>query len=279
MSSFSAAVFIVGGSGIAFALSATQTSYKGTLWGESRVKLIELVWVVSNAGMSFPTQSFESTILKNLPPAAIIPLLPQLSSMMQQSIYTPIRISVFYTRVRAGKQPAFIDASSARTFGCRPAALNLRETPTQHSDNTTAVHASVKRKDIARRVGRYARHRNAAIQRGQLHSREPEAYPRDVPQQRRVEAATLPPGLTFAPGRPNLVNIIENVLDKALLLGQSAHRGARAGDAPPRMTGLLVGVCGPLAMADDVSSAVGMIDAVRRDQVGGIELVEETFGW
>ena len=89
----------------------------------------------------------------------------------------------------------------------------------------------------------------------------------------------LPPGLTIAPGRPKIVGIIEHALDGALALGQGSHRYTRAGDALPPMTGLLVGVCGPLAMADDVSKAVGMIDAVRRDQVGGIEIVEEGFGW
>ncbi len=64
MSSFSAAVFIVGGSGIAFALSAIPDIVQRDIVGESRVKLIELVWVVSDAGMSFPTQPFESAILK-----------------------------------------------------------------------------------------------------------------------------------------------------------------------------------------------------------------------
>lgn len=42
---------------------------------------------------------------------------------------------------------------------------------------------------------------------------------------------------------------------------------------------MVVGVCGPVGLADDVAAAVGGLDAVRRDQVGGVELCEEVFGW
>ncbi len=54
MSSFSAAVFVVGGSGITFALSAIQDIVQRDIAGESRVKVIELVWIVSDPGMSLP---------------------------------------------------------------------------------------------------------------------------------------------------------------------------------------------------------------------------------
>jgi ferric-chelate reductase len=40
-----------------------------------------------------------------------------------------------------------------------------------------------------------------------------------------------------------------------------------------------VGVCGPVGLADDVVAAVAGVDPVRRDQVGGVELFEEVFGW
>ena len=46
-----------------------------------------------------------------------------------------------------------------------------------------------------------------------------------------------------------------------------------------RPCGMVVGVCGPVGLADDVAAAVGGLDAVRRDQVGGVELCEEVFGW
>lgn len=41
------------------------------------------------------------------------------------------------------------------------------------------------------------------------------------------------------------------------------------------ITGLVVGVCGPTSLADDVVEAVNNVEAVRRDQVGGIEIHEE----
>ena len=52
MSSFSAAVFVAGGSGITFALSAIQDIVQRDIADESRVKVIELVWIVSDPGMS-----------------------------------------------------------------------------------------------------------------------------------------------------------------------------------------------------------------------------------
>ncbi len=48
--SYSAAVFIVGGSGITFALSAIQELIQKDLDGASRVKAIELVWMVQDPG-------------------------------------------------------------------------------------------------------------------------------------------------------------------------------------------------------------------------------------
>jgi ferric-chelate reductase len=52
--SYSAAVFVVGGSGITFALPAVQDLIQKDLDGQSRVKVIELIWVVQDSG-NFPT--------------------------------------------------------------------------------------------------------------------------------------------------------------------------------------------------------------------------------
>lgn len=49
-SSYSAAVFVVGGSGITFALPTVQDLIQKDLDGHSRVKVIELVWVVQDSG-------------------------------------------------------------------------------------------------------------------------------------------------------------------------------------------------------------------------------------
>jgi hypothetical protein len=38
---------------------------------------------------------------------------------------------------------------------------------------------------------------------------------------------------------------------------------------------LLVGVCGPVGLADDVSKAVEVVEQAKRRQIGGIEFHEE----
>jgi len=48
--SFSAAVFVVGGSGISFALSAIQELIQKDLEGQCRAKFIQLVWSVQDPG-------------------------------------------------------------------------------------------------------------------------------------------------------------------------------------------------------------------------------------
>ena len=45
------------------------------------------------------------------------------------------------------------------------------------------------------------------------------------------------------------------------------------------LAGLAVAVCGPREMADDAAAAVAGVDKLRAAQVGGVELVEEVFGW
>lgn len=62
--------------------------------------------------------------------------------------------------------------------------------------------------------------------------------------------------------------ILEAAISRAVSLGAGAK------DAE-RITGMLVGVCGPVELADDVVSTVGMVEPKRRDQVGGIEIHEE----
>lgn len=52
--SFSAAVFVAGGSGITYALSAIEDLVQKDIRGESRVKVIELVWSVSDPGKRAP---------------------------------------------------------------------------------------------------------------------------------------------------------------------------------------------------------------------------------
>jgi len=92
---------------------------------------------------------------------------------------------------------------------------------------------------------------------------------------RRIPTPTvngLPPGVTLTAGRPNFPKIFDEAIQGGVSLGFGAK------DDEP-ITGMVVGVCGPVKMADDVSKAVSSIDPIRRDQVGGIEICEEVFGW
>ncbi|KAG2004715.1 ferric reductase transmembrane component, variant 2 [Coprinopsis cinerea AmutBmut pab1-1] len=84
--SFSGVVLVVGGSGITFGLAMLQDLVAKDLKGESRAKYIELVWVCPDA-------------------ASVAPLASLFTGLIQQSIYTPIRISVYYTRAISSKLP------------------------------------------------------------------------------------------------------------------------------------------------------------------------------
>ncbi|KAJ6551431.1 hypothetical protein B0H19DRAFT_1157610 [Mycena capillaripes] len=161
--SYSAAVFIAGGSGITFALSAIQELIQQDLRGESRVRVIELIWIVQEA-------------------ASLTPLIPQFNAMIQQSTHARLTISVHYTKTVIGEM---------RFSGLRP-------------------------------------------------------------------------GLSLNPGRPRFIAAIESTV---------SHTVSTGGSGDP--SGLIVGVCGPVGLADDVTKAVGLVDPAKRDEIGGIEMHEE----
>ncbi|KAH9935347.1 ferric reductase like transmembrane component-domain-containing protein [Fomitopsis serialis] len=74
----------------------------------------------------------------------------------------------------------------------------------------------------------------------------------------------LPLGLTLTPGRPRLQKLLEGVADR------TAGSGGVDG-----MTGVVVGVCGPPALGDEVGRVVRRLDPKRRKAVGGVELHSE----
>ncbi|KIM76946.1 hypothetical protein PILCRDRAFT_825962 [Piloderma croceum F 1598] len=169
--SYSAAVFVCGGSGISFGLSAVQDLVRKDLEGRSRVKVIELIWTVQD-------------------PASLVILIPLFTSLIQQS--ASIRISVFYTRATPGVV--------------------------------------------------------------------------------RITKDYLLPGLSLTPGRPRVGKVIDSVISRAVSLGSGAK------DSEP-LSGVFVGACGPVGLADEVVKVVGQVDGRRRKAVGGVEVHEEVFGW
>ncbi|KAG6327686.1 hypothetical protein ID866_11403, partial [Astraeus odoratus] len=72
------------------------------------------------------------------------------------------------------------------------------------------------------------------------------------------QGMNLPPGMTLQPGRPKTVKLLDEVVTSTQCLG-----GA---------TGVLVGVCGPVALANDVCEVVRTFDIHRKRAVGGVEV-------
>jgi len=118
--------------------------------------------------------------------ASLAALLPTLTSLIEQSIYTPLSVKVFYTRASTGKSSL---------------------------DPKSSFH----------------------------------------------------PGLTLTPGRPPLSKMLDNTVSRTI--------GLRSNDE--KITGMVVAVCGPESLVDDVACAVNNVEAANRDQVGGIEIHEE----
>jgi hypothetical protein len=179
--SFSAAVFVVGGSGITFALSAIQELIQQDSRGESRVRVISLSYSVLL--QCIPDSYYTGLIWIVQDASSLQPLIPQFSAMIHHSTNARLTISVHYTRAVMGE----------------------------------------------------------------------------------LRFSGLQPGVTLTPGRPRLVAAME---------GTIAHAVSTAGGTEVR-SGLLVGVCGPVGLADDVSKAVEVVEQAKRDQIGGIEIHEE----
>jgi len=70
--------------------------------------------------------------------------------------------------------------------------------------------------------------------------------------------------------------VIDSAIGHACKLFTPSGREHHASD---KLSGLIVGVCGPSGLSEETRKAVRAIDADRFRKVGGIEVVEEVFGW
>jgi predicted ferric reductase len=257
--SFSAAVFVAGGSGITYALSVIQDLVQKDLRGESRVKVIELVWVVPD-------------------PACLSPLLPTFSSLIHQSVNTSITISVFYTRAPTGKQPAFFTRQAGDPFTGGADEIP-RPVPSRRSSWPCKPPRSAS---------------PAPDEGSQRHPSGSSAL--DSETKLQAQAPTNDRFVTLAPGRPCVLKSLTNTLDRVITLNHALRQSSSSSHYKnqedqlnktarneslkhPILAGVVVGVCGPVDLADDVVRAVGSLDPVKRDQVGGVEICEEVFGW
>lgn len=85
----------------------------------------------------------------------------------------------------------------------------------------------------------------------------------------------LPPGITIHSGRPHLPKILDEFLDCTLSCTSKGKDPEKASISRGEASGVVVGVCGPLCLAEDVRKATGGVDEGKRSNVGGIEMVEE----
>jgi hypothetical protein len=93
-SSFSAALFVCGGSGITFGLAATQEVIRDAFDRSSRIRLVDLIWIVPD-------------------PEAAISFMPTFVRLMEQAeaiTSMSLRISIHYTRASATTQ-VLVDAN------------------------------------------------------------------------------------------------------------------------------------------------------------------------
>jgi len=84
-------------------------------------------------------------------------------------------------------------------------------------------------------------------------------------------------------GRPKLSTILDAFVEKCSTLNAvalppkntNADRGGMVERYSENYNGILVGVCGPVGLADDVKRTVGGVSRKARMNVGGVEVFEE----
>ncbi|KAI0055968.1 hypothetical protein BV25DRAFT_1668797 [Artomyces pyxidatus] len=94
-------------------------------------------------------------------------------------------------------------------------------------------------------------------------------HTRASPHTRRLPGpGSLPAGVYLRPGRPDIPAVLRNTIESVL----AAYDGGHHGEAP---SGIVVGTCGPLGLADEVTRAVGKVRWKPWKDVGGVETVDE----
>lgn len=87
----------------------------------------------------------------------------------------------------------------------------------------------------------------------------------------------LPRDLTLHAGRPKLAQSLSSVVDQASTLSMfmSEYRKSGSGTSAGGPSGVIVGVCGPGGLAEDVKRVVGDLDSSKKKEVGGVEIHSE----
>ena len=93
----------------------------------------------------------------------------------------------------------------------------------------------------------------------------------------RVPRTALPPGMHLRAGRPDIHATLQNVIAGVRDVYSTTRRGgrgqsSRTSDSP---SGIVIGSCGPTALTDDATRAVGRVSWADWRDVGGVESIEE----
>jgi ferric-chelate reductase len=81
------------------------------------------------------------------------------------------------------------------------------------------------------------------------------------------DSLCLPSGLSLHVGRPMIGDILESLATR--MITDKARTGCDA------LSGVIVGVCGPTSLGEEVRDAIGCLDVAIAKAVGGVELHEE----
>ncbi|KAI6157256.1 hypothetical protein BKA82DRAFT_790408 [Pisolithus tinctorius] len=123
--SYSGVLFVVGGSGISFALSAAQELVRSG--NVSNMRVIDIVWGIRNV-------------------ASLMPMIPLFTSLVEQNTLARLRVSVFYTRASIGSSDVmYLSPGVTLAPGRFDAAKFLDDvvTSTQSGGDATGVFVGV----------------------------------------------------------------------------------------------------------------------------------------
>jgi len=90
----------------------------------------------------------------------------------------------------------------------------------------------------------------------------------------RVPRTALPPGMHLRAGRPDVHATLQSVI-AGVRDAYSTGRGRGRSRSSVSPSGIVIGSCGPTALIDDATRAVGRVSWADWKDVGGVESIEE----
>ncbi|KAH9039359.1 hypothetical protein EDB85DRAFT_1930166 [Lactarius pseudohatsudake] len=91
-----------------------------------------------------------------------------------------------------------------------------------------------------------------------------------------VPRSTLPPGMHLHAGRPDVRATLQSAIASVREAYSTTTGRTHDSDLP---SGIVIGSCGPTSLIDDAARAVGRVSWADWKNVGGVESIDEVFGW